>query len=106
VVLQPIQLIPDATARALIAGNRVQLRWREVGSTGPWTARTDRFTYDAKKDTFNADVVGTRLGWLKGRTYTLTLRLLPGPNDVEPTGEDPVNGSFDLGSRTFTIKLT
>jgi hypothetical protein len=33
------------------------------------------------------------------------LRILPAANDVKPVGEDPVNGSFDLGSRSFTIRL-
>ena len=42
----------------------------------------------------------------KGKTYTVTLRILPGANDVKPVGEDAVNGSFDLGSRSFTLKLT
>jgi hypothetical protein len=105
-VLQPVQLVPDATAKALVAAQRVQLRWRLAGTTGPWTARTDLVTYDAKKHTFNASLVGTNLGWVKGKTYTVTFRILPGPNDVRPPGEDPVNGSFDLGSRSFTIRLT
>jgi len=68
-------------------------------------ARTDLVTYDTKKHTFNADLVGTKLGWVKGRTYTVTFRILPAANDVMPPGEDPVNGSFDLGSRSFTIRL-
>ena len=55
----------------------MQLRWRLVGSTGPWTARTDLVTYDAKKHTFNASLVGTKLGWAKGSTYTVTFRILP-----------------------------
>jgi hypothetical protein len=105
VLLEPIQLVPDATAKALLTAQRVQIRWREAGSTGPWTARTDLVTYDAKKHTFNADLVGTRLGWVKGRTYTVTFRVLPAAGDVKPVGEDPVNGSFDLGSRSFTIQL-
>ncbi|HEY2878042.1 hypothetical protein [Nocardioides sp.] len=104
-VLQPVQLVPDATAKALVAANRTQIRWREVGSTGPWTARTDLVTYDAKEHTFNATLVGTKLGWVKGKTYTVTFRILPAANDVKPVGEDPVNGSFDLGSRSFTIQL-
>jgi hypothetical protein len=105
-VLQPIQLVPDATAKALVAAHQVQLRWRLAGTTGPWTARTDLVTYDAKKHTFNASLVGTQLGWVKGKTYTVTFRILPGANDLKPLGEDPVNGSFDLGSRSFTIRLT
>jgi hypothetical protein len=104
-VLQPVQLVPDATAKALVQAKRTQVRWRELGSTGPWTARTDLVTYDTKKHTFNADLVGTKLGWVKGRTYTVTFRILPAANDVMPPGEDPVNGSFDLGSRSFTIRL-
>jgi hypothetical protein len=106
VLLQPVQLVPDATAKALVAAHRTQIRWRLAGSTGPWTARTDLVTYDAKKHTFNAALVGTQLGWVKGKTYTVTFRILPGPNDVKPPGEDPVNGSFDLGSNSFTITLT
>ena len=31
--------VDDPTAMALVAAHRVQIRWREVGSTGPWTAR-------------------------------------------------------------------
>jgi hypothetical protein len=106
VLLQPVQLVPDATAKALVAAHRTQVRWREAGSTGPWTARNDLVSYDAKKHTFNADLVGTQLGWVKGKTYTVTFRILPGAGDITPPGEDPVNGSFDLGHNSFTIKLT
>jgi hypothetical protein len=45
------------------------------------------------------------LGWTKGTTYTVSLRILPGPDDVVPAGEDVVNGSFDLGDQTFTAKV-
>ncbi|MGC4108858.1 MAG: hypothetical protein QM747_00175 [Nocardioides sp.] len=106
VVLQPIQLIPDATAKSLLTAQRVQLRWRPVGSTGAWTSRTDLFTYDTKKHTFNASVVGKTLGMVKGQTYTVQMRILVGPSDTKPPGYDAVNGSFDLGSNVFTLKLT
>jgi hypothetical protein len=106
VLLQPVQLVPDATAKALVAAHRTQVRWREAGSTGPWTARNDLVSYDAKKHTFNADLVGTQFGWVKGKTYTVTFRILPGAGDITPPGEDPVNGSFDLGHNSFTIRLT
>jgi hypothetical protein len=106
VVLQPVQLVPDATAKSLVAAHRVQLRWRLVGSTGAWTARNDLVTYDAKKHTFNASLVGKTLGMVKGQSYTVQLRILTGPNDVKPPGDDPVSGSFDLGHNGFTLKLT
>jgi hypothetical protein len=105
-VLQPLQLIPDATAASLVAAHRVQLRWRQAGTSGPWTARTDLVTYTQKKHTFDADLVPKSLGWVKGKTYTVSFRILPGPNDVRPAGDDPVNGSFDLGDRSFTIQIT
>ena len=105
-VLQPIQLVPDATATSLVAAHRVQIRWRLAGTTGSWTARNDLVTYDAKKHTFNASLVGKTLGMVKGQTYTVQLRILTGPNDVKPPGDDPVNGSFDLGHNGFTLKLT
>jgi hypothetical protein len=105
-VLQPIQLIPDATAKSLVAAQRVQLRWRPTGSTGAWTARTDLVTYDTKKHTFNASLVGKSLGMVKGQTYTVQMRILVGPGDVKPPGYDAVSGSFDLGGNGFTLKLT
>ncbi len=105
-LLQPIQFVPDATAKALVSAHRLQIRWREAGSTGAWTARTDLVSYTAKKHTFDADLVPKNLGWVKGKTYTVTFRVLPGTGDIKPPGEDPVNGSFDLGSNSFTIKLT
>jgi hypothetical protein len=105
-VLQPIQLIPDATAKSLVAAQRVQLRWRPTSSTGAWTARNDLVTYDAKKHTFNASLVGKSLGMVKGQTYTVQMRILVGPGDVKPPGYDAVSGSFDLGGNQFTLKLT
>jgi hypothetical protein len=98
--------IPDATARALVQANRVQIRWREAGSTGDWTADTSLAAYDAKQHAFTADLKGPKLGWKKGRTYTVTVRILPALDDVTPPGESVVNGSFDLGSSSFTIRLT
>jgi hypothetical protein len=98
--------IPDATAQALVRAHRVQIRWRESGSTGDWTADTDLAAYDAKQHEFTADLKGPVLGWQKGRTYTVTVRILPAAGDVTPPGEDVVNGSFDLGSSSFTIKLS
>jgi hypothetical protein len=105
-LLQPIQLVPDATAQALVAAHRVQVRWRLAGTTGPWTARTDLVTYTQKKHTFDADLVVSTLGWVKGKTYTVTFRILPGTGDLTPPGYDPVNGSFDLGDRSFTVLVT
>jgi hypothetical protein len=105
-LLQPIRLAPDATARSLVAGHRVQLRWRQAGTTDAWTARNDLVSYSSKKHDFEADLVPQSLGWAKGRTYAVTFRILPGPNDVQPPGEDLVNGSLDLGSRSFAIGVT
>jgi len=98
--------IPDATAKQLIADQRVQIRWREVGSTGPWTATTTVAAYDTKQHAFTADLKAARVGWQKGKTYTVTIRILRATSDVKPAGEDPVSGSFDIGSRSFTLKLT
>ncbi|WP_329651865.1 hypothetical protein [Nocardioides sp.] len=105
-LLRPIQLIPDKTAQALVAAHRVQIRWRQAGTTGLWTARTDLVTYTQKKHTFDADLVASTLGWVKGKSYNVSFRILPGPTDVVPTGNDPVNGSFDLGDRSFTVQVT
>jgi hypothetical protein len=105
-LLQPIQLIPDKTAQALVAAQRVQIRWRQTGTTGPWTARTNLVTYTQKKHTFDADLVPSTLGWVKGKSYTVSFRILPGPTDVVPAGNDPVNGAFDLGDRSFTVQVT
>jgi hypothetical protein len=98
--------IPDATAKALVSSSRVQIRWREAGSSGPWTADTSLAAYDTKQHAFTADLKAPRLGWRAGKTYTVTIRILPGAGDVKPTGEDAVNGSFDLGSSTFMVRLT
>ena len=98
--------VGDPAAMALVAVHRVQIRWREVGSTGPWTADADLAAYDTQQHAFTADIKAPQLGMAKGRTYTVTIRILPAANDVKPVGEDPVNGSFDLGSRSFTLKLT
>jgi hypothetical protein len=98
--------ISDATANALVANRQVQLRWRPVGSTGPWSADTTTIVYDTKQHAFTADLKPTRLGWTKGQTLTVMIRILPGPTDVTPAGEDRVSGSFDLGSRSFVLALT
>ena len=98
--------LDDATARSLISQHRVQIRWREAGSRGDWTADTSLAAYDAKQHAFTADLKASRLGMVKGTTYTVTLRILPGDGDVRPAGESVLNGSFDLGSRSFTLTLT
>jgi len=84
----------------------VQILWREVGSTGPWTATTTVAAYDTEQHAFTADLKAAGVGWQKGKTYTVTIRILQATSDVKPAGEDPVSGSLDLGSRSFTLKLT
>jgi hypothetical protein len=98
--------LSDSAAQALVTAHRVQIRWRDASSSGTWTATTTLAAYDTKQHAFTADLKGPRLGWQAGKTYTVTLRILPGRGDVTPVGEDPVNGSFDLGSTSFTIRLT
>ena len=99
-------LLSDASAQALVQAHRVQIRWREAGTTGPWNADLGLAAYDPVLHAFTADIKGPVLGLQQGRTYVVTIRILPGPGDVKPAGEDPVNGSFDLGSRSFKIQLT
>jgi hypothetical protein len=98
--------IPDATAKGLVAAGRVQIRWRVAGSTGPWSADTTLAVYDSKQHAFTADLKAPRLGWTPGKTYTVAIRILPGPGDVRPAGDDVVSGSFDLGSSAFTLRVT
>ena len=106
-VLQPIQLdAEDPTAKALVAAQRVQIRWRPVGSTGAWTARTNLVTYDAKKHTFNADVGGEDPGHGEGPDL---LRAAPDPHRTErrdPARKRSGEQHLDLGTSGFTLELT
>jgi hypothetical protein len=59
-------------------------------------------TYDAKKDLFQSDLKASTVGWAKGKTYLVELRFLAaGTNQPLPV----LQSSFDLGSRSFTIKV-
>ena len=95
--------LSDSGAAALVQAQRVQVRWRELG-TELWSGRNDLATYDAAENLFRANLKGPSLGLVKGRTYTVEVRILPAPTDVRPAGE-VLQNTFDLGHRSFTISL-
>jgi hypothetical protein len=87
----------DAEAAALVQAGRVQVRWREVGTT-TWVTQANLVTYDAGKDLLQADLKPNSLGWVKGKSYLVTFRILAGP----PTAQ-ALQSDFDLGSRSVTF---
>jgi hypothetical protein len=86
--------LSDAAAAALVQAGRVQVRWQEVGTT-TWVTQANLVTYDAGSDLFQANLKPTSLGWVKGKTYTVQLRILAATGDLQT--------DFDLGSRTVTF---
>ncbi len=52
--------ISDATAKGLVQAGRVQIRWREAGSSGPSTADTGLAAYDTTLHAFTADLKAPR----------------------------------------------
>ena len=95
--------ISDATAAQLVTAQRVQLRWRQVGTTA-WATMAGLVTYDATNDVFKADPRAHVVGWVKNKSYTVQLRILPTGTDPQPL-EPLLQGSFDLGSRSFTAQI-
>jgi hypothetical protein len=98
--------LSDSAAQALVNAGRVQIRWRESSSTGAWSASTGLATYDTKPHAFIAAIKSLDLGMVKGKTYTVMIRILPAPGDPTPPGDTPRDGTFDLGSQFFKLKLT
>jgi hypothetical protein len=91
--------LSDAEAAALVQAGRVQVRWQEVGTT-TWVTQPNLVSYDAGKDLFQADLKANSLGWVKGKSYLVTFRILAGP----PTPE-ALQSDFDLGSRSVTFRV-
>jgi hypothetical protein len=104
--------ISDAEAAALVQAGRVQIRWRQLLPTPSTTWVTSSSVvvrYDPVKDFFQADLKASTVGWLKDRSYTVNVRILPATTDPQPqpqTAQDVLQRDFDLGSRSFTIKVT
>jgi hypothetical protein len=98
--------LSDAEAAALVQAGRVQIRWRKILPTpasSTWvTSPSVVITYDAKKDFFQADLKASTVGWVKPNTYRVEFRILTA--GAVPAQE--LQGSFDLGSRSFDIKVT
>ena len=101
--------LSDAEANALVQAGQVQIRWREVGTTLWLTSSSVTIGYDAKKDFFQADLKASTVGWLVGRSYTVNFRILPRTTDPQPqpqTANDVLQRDFDLGNRSFTVRVT
>jgi len=100
--------LSDAAAAALVSSNRLQVRWRQVVPAGttppPWTTRAISTRYDAVMHFFQVDLKASTLGWVKGKTYEVNLRLLPATADPQPVG-DALQSSFDLGSRSARVQV-
>ncbi len=95
--------LSDAAAEGLVRSGRVQVRWREVG-TSQWMTVANLTKYDPSAGSFHANLKASSLGWVKGRSYAVTFRILPAAADPRPPGPVLQSG-FDLGSRTVTIKV-
>ena len=80
--------LSDATAAQLVTAQRVQLRWRQVGTTA-WATMAGLVTYDAANDVFKADPRAHVVGWVKNRNYTVQLRILPSAADPQPLRTAP-----------------
>ena len=94
----------DATAAALVAAGRLQIRWRlSTLTSGNWTSRTDLTRYDATQHFFQSDLKPSTLGMAVGKSYTVMVRILP---VTVPTPPPADLDSFDLGSKTLTISIT
>jgi hypothetical protein len=97
----------DATAAALVAAGRLQVRYRlSTVLSGGWTNRTNLTRYDAVQHFFQSDLKPSTLpGMVVNKAYTVQIRILPA---VTPTllSTDPNVDSFDLGSKTLTISIT
>jgi hypothetical protein len=96
--------LSDAASAALVTTHRMQIRWRLVGSTGAWGSTTTLTTYDASKHFFQSDLKASTANLVKGKSYTVVMRVLPATVDPQPIPEDN-NRPFDLGSRSFTLTV-
>ena len=98
--------VSDSEAAALVSAGRIQIRWRQTAPTASSTWVTSNkvtVKYDASKDLFQSDLKASAVGWAKGKTYLVELRILAaGSNQPSPV----LQSSFDLGSRSFTLKVT
>jgi hypothetical protein len=98
--------VSDSEAAALVSAGRIQIRWRQTAPTGSSTwVTSDKVAvkYDASKDLFQSDLKASAVGWVKGKTYLVEFRILAaGSNQPSPV----LQSSFDLGSRSFTLKVT
>jgi hypothetical protein len=87
--------LSDADAAALVRAGRVQVAWHSTSSSASG-ARTDLASYDARGDTFVANLKGSSLGWRKGQTYVVALRVLPATS---------APALLDLGARLAAIQV-
>ncbi len=98
--------VSDSEAAALVSARRVQIRWRQVlpTSSSTWvTSDKVVVSYDKTKDLFQSDLKASTVGLVKGKTYLVEIRFLAaGSNQPSPV----LQSSFDLGSRSFTLKVT
>ena len=98
--------VSDAEAAALVSAGRVQIRWRQTAptSSATWvTSNKVAVSYDKQKDLFQSDLKASTVGLAKGNTYLVEIRFLAaGSNQPSPV----LQSSFDLGSRSFTLKVT
>ena len=97
----------DAEAAALVSAGRVQIRWRQtaphvVGHLGDVGARWS--SPDQKtKDLFQSDLKASTVGLVKGKTYLVEFRFLAAGSNAAESGPGQL---VDLGSRSFTLKVT
>ena len=110
-VLNPLQPAvsgarPDLkTLAALVKAKRVQVRWRLATPGSPWLgARTD-FSVLGLAEFLAQKPRPATLGLLRGKSYVVMVRVLPAPGDPRPSGDTDRDGSFDLGSLSFTVKV-
>ena len=98
--------VSDSEAAALISAGRIQIRWRETAPTASSTWVTSNkvaVTYDKPEGPLPVRPEGVDRGLVKGKTYLVEIRFLAaGSNQPSPV----LQSSFDLGSRSFTLKVT
>ena len=92
------------TMAALAKAERVQVRWRLATAGSPWIgARTDFSRWGLAEFLAQRPRPAT-LGLVRGKTYLVMVRVLPAPGDPRPTGDTDRDGTFDLGSLSFTVR--
>ncbi len=90
--------ISDAVGNALASAQRVRICWtKSAGTAGGASASTSPvfMKYDASKDFFQSDLKSSTMGWKKGNTYKVTVKIVP--STASP---------LDLGSTFFYLKIT